>query len=185
MKFCRSVKHSTSDATHPPRKPPPSRVAAIPAQRGRATGIEGMAPCLAGAEMWFHAHLRGPYGPTPVERCKLLQNGHAGSREFHMCRPLSRGANFSKTGTRGPGNSICAGGWWVGWLVGVLVGGRGEAKTKNLNLGDVAEKIKRIRGALGSDLYWKNKGLLGAGVRNVITVVKQLSVLGVPSNPKS
>merc|ERR1711960_104745 len=97
-----------------------------------------------------------PYVPTPVERYTLLQNGHAGSREFHMCRPLSRDANFSKTGTRGPGNSICAdpcrevqtspkrarGVPAIPYVpvVGGLVGWRGDAKTKNLNLGDVAEK---------------------------------------------
>ncbi len=50
---------------------------------------------------------------------------------------LARGTNFSKTGTRGPGNSICAGGWWVGvlvcwlvgWWVGWWAGGGGGAKS--------------------------------------------------------
>merc|ERR1711960_63727 len=52
-----------------------------------------------------------PYVPTPVERCKLLQNGHAGSRQFHMCR------------------------WLVGWWV-----GGGMLKRRTLILGMLRKK---------------------------------------------
>ena len=48
---------------------------------------------------------------------------------------------------------------------------RGYPETRNLN--SRAEKNKRAGGPLGSDLYRKNRGLLGTGVQNVIAVQKK------------